>query len=121
MWRAATKTPLPTTREQKAKAGRAMFGNLLATFPTMIGIAAVIELAKPQVRCPLMLGVECSRIPLGATHGALIGISIWFFFLVPTILQPVFFEQKSWRVVLMNLGYRLAELAAAGAILGALL
>lgn len=120
-WRAATRTPLPTTPEQKAKAGRAMMGNMLATFPTMIGLAAIIELAKPAARCPLMLGAGCVSAPLGVTHGILIGAGIWFFFLVPTILQPVFFEQKSWRVTLINLGYRFAELVAAGALLGALI
>lgn len=96
-------------------------GNMLATFPTMIGLAAIIELAKPETRCPLMLVTECASAPLGVTHGVLIGAGVWFFFLIPTILQPVFFEQKSWRVTLINLGYRFAELVAAGALLGALI
>ena len=121
LWRTAMQLPKPVTREQKIKGLRAMLGNFLATFLTMIGMVGLIQFAKSDAVCPLMLGINCTPPPLGALSGAWIGVGLWFFFIVPTVLQGVFFEQKSWRVTCINLGYRLVELVAAGAVIGALI
>ncbi len=121
-WRAGLKLSEPKTPEEKARMMRGVIGNILATFLTMFGLVATIELLKPANGCPLMFDVKCPTAPaIGAGHGMLFGVAVWLFFLVPTILQEIFFEQKNIKASSVTLAYRLVELIVAGAILGALL
>lgn len=119
-WRAGLKLSEPKTPEEKARMMRGVIGNMLATFLTMIGLVAAIELLKPANSCPLMLGIDCTAPPVGALQGMLLGAGAWLFFLVPTVLQEIFFEQKNVKASSVTLAYRLVELIVAGAILGAL-
>lgn len=120
-WRAGLKLSEPKTAEEKNQMMRGVIGNTLATFLTMFGLVVAIELLKPTRSCPLMLGIDCTAPPVGALQGALLGAGVWLFFLVPTILQEIFFEQKNIKASSVTLAYRLVELIVAGAILGVLL
>ncbi len=121
-WRAGLKLSEPKTPEEKARMMRSVIGNMLATFPTMFGLVAMIELLKPANGCPLVLSLRCPTAPaVGIGHGMLFGGAVWLFFLVPTILQEIFFEQKNIKASSVTLAYRLVELIVAGAILGVLL
>lgn len=98
------------TPDGKAKGMRAMGYNFLTTIVTMIGLAYLFV--------PFSIWMYEDK-PLEV--GLKLGLYAWFFFVMTTVLQSVFFEDKPWRLAHINLSYRLVELVGAGAIISFLM
>lgn len=100
-----------TSADMKEGASKAIASNLFMTVLTMIGLWIFI----------LAMTTYSLTMEKDAFFGALIGGLVWLFFVVPTALQAVFFENRSWIVTRIGIAYRLAELLGAGAIMGSFL
>lgn len=91
----------------KTGSPRAIAGNLFMTILTMIGLWIFL----------LAMTAYKPTMEQGLSLGAMVGATAWLFFVVPTMMQTLFFESRSWLVTQVNLGYRFVELVGGGMIM----
>ena len=120
VWQKAMGFTSPVTEEERKKGMNAMLANTVTTVITMIGLYGLVGLLTGSLTCPYDT-IACGPLNAGMPVGIYAGIIVWTFFVLPTVLQSVFFEKKTWFVAGINLGYRLVELVVAGAIIGAVI
>lgn len=91
-----------------------------ANMPVVMGISLVLAFLLaffllPNVNAPGQEG-DFDSFKHGAFHGALIG----FLVIAPVMITNGLFEQKSWKNMLINLGYWLITLALMGGVIDAM-
>lgn len=106
-WKRAMNINEKDTYAMKIGSPRAIAGNLFMTILTMIGLWIFL----------LAMTAYKPTMEQGLSLGAMVGATAWLFFVVPTMMQTLFFESRSWLVTQVNLGYRFVELVGGGMIM----
>ena len=104
-------TKKPPPKEMMRSMGLMLLGSFLVSFSLANNIEAWRIVMGTFLASGKMPGMQASQIPLSLAINSTLWTAIGYF--VPIVLNQVAFEQKSWKLFFINIGYYVVTLAIA--------